>query len=497
MKITSKVYFCSVLLTVFIVVSPLLASCGKRDDGWKTDNGFAAEIALPSHLTSGMVLQHNAKARIWGTALEAGAEVHVLPSWTDQDVMAVAGDDRRWVAEIPTGDTGGPYTISIYCNGCTTLEDIWLGELWLCSGQSNMEMPVNGFDGQPVPDSQALIEEADPAVPLRIFLMDNENGAWFRQYSKEPQDRVKGRWGKNKPDDVRYASATAYTFGLALQKELGVPVGLIVASMGSTKIETWMSEEAASAFPSIKIDDMKSATITDGNFFNYPCVEYNAKLAPFRVMPIAGMIWYQGESNSGNYQQYPALQKAFVEDLRAKWNCGDFPFYYVQIAPYDYGNATNTTAALMREAQEKSLESIPGSGMICTLDIGDKSNIHPTRKIEVGRRLANLALAKTYGREIDALSPRFASMEVSGNRIMVSVQDEPLAPPTDSYTGFEICGADKKFYPANALLSGGRIAVSSPSVSAPVAVRYCFYNYKVGNVKGQNGLPLMPFRTDK
>ena len=159
--------------------------------------------------------------------------------------------------------------------------------------------------------------------------------------------------------------------------------------------------------------------------------------------------------------------------------------------------------AFKKEAESRGCEitflntGIPGSGMICTLDIGDKSNIHPTRKIEVGRRLANLALAKTYGREIDALSPRFASMEVSGNRIMVSVQDEPLAPPTDSYTGFEICGADKKFYPANALLSGGRIAVSSPSVSAPVAVRYCFYNYKVGNVKGQNGLPLMPFRTDK
>ena len=497
MKFTSKVHFCSVLLTVFTVVSPLLASCGKRDNGWKTDNGFAAEIALPSHLTSGMVLQHNAKARIWGTALEAGAEVHVLPSWTDQDVMAVAGDDRRWVAEIPTGDTGGPYTISIYCNGCTTLEDIWLGELWLCSGQSNMEMPVNGFDGQPTPDTQTLIDDADPSVPLRIFLMDNENGAWFRQYSKEPKDRLKGRWANNTPDNVRYSSATAYAFGTYLQKQLGVPVGLIVASMGSTKIESWMSEEAATAFSDINIAAMKSANITDGNFTEFPCVEYNAKLAPWRGMSIAGMLWYQGESNSSAASSYAARQKAFVEDMRAKWDCGQFPFYYVQIAPYSYGNSKGLAAAQLREAQEKCLETIPNCGMVCTLDLGEENNIHPTRKIEVGKRLGDLALAKTYGRDISALSPRYASMEVSGGKILITTKDEPIAASSSALTGFEICGADKVFKAANATIEGGRIAVSSASVSAPVAVRYCFHNYQEGNVKGANGLPLMPFRTEK
>ncbi len=486
----------TLLLLLPVLLLPF-SSCGKQEPDWKKNAEFAAEISLPTHFCDGMVLQHNATVRLWGYSLQAGMEVHVLPSWTDQDVMTVSGDDRRWEAEVKTGDAGGPYSLSIYCNGCTTLKDIWLGEVWLCCGQSNMEMPVNGFDGQPTPDTQSLISKADPTVPIRMFLMDNDNGAWFRQYAKEPQVRLKGRWANNTPDNVRYASATAYAFGSYLQQQLNTPVGLIVASMGSTKIETWMSEEAASAFPDINVQAMKQANITDGNFFNYPCVEYNAKLAPFRCMDIAGVIWYQGESNSSNAKAYAALQKAFVADLRAKWDCGEYPFYYVQIAPYDYGNSSGTAAALLREAQEDCLSTIPNSGMVCTLDLGEEHNIHPTRKIEVGKRLGDLALAKTYGRDIPALSPRFSSAEVSGSKILVSVCDEPLASESGSFTGFEVCGKDKVFKPATATLEGGRLVVQSASVSEPVAVRYCFRNYQTGSVKGANGLPLMPFRSDR
>lgn len=480
---------------IFLTFAMLSCSCSKPDESWKNNTEYEAEVVLPSLFSDNMILQRNAEVTIWGSALSEGDVVHVLPSWTKKDSEAIVDSHGKWSTTITTPDAGGPYSISFYDNGCSTINNIMIGDVWFCSGQSNMEMPLPGFQGQPPVDSQADIAAATPDIPIRMFLVDNINGAWKRQYANSPQKNIIGSWLLNSPENVKNSSCIAYYFAKLLQQETKVPVGIIVSSLGGSKIQSWMSEEAASAFPEINVAEMKEAGLNDSNHYNYPCVLYNAKVAPFHCMPIKGMIWYQGESNSGEYKSYPAYQKAFVEDLRAKWGCGEFPFYFVQIAPYSNGNSAGIDWARFRDCQTRSAKEISNSGMVCIMDLGEENNIHPVRKKEVAQRLVNYALGQTYGRtDLVYQSPEFESAEVNDNEVIVTIATKSaLANQGSSVDGFELAGADGKYYAAKATISSAKtITVSCDKVSVPVSMRYCYRNFIQASVFDNTGLPLNP-----
>ena len=371
---------------------------------------------------------------------------------------------------------------------------ILIGEVWFCSGQSNMEMPVQGFDRQPVNNIQDILIKAKKEVPIRFCNIP-------RITAKTPQSDCETRWEEHTPEGVARASATAYFFAKYLNEVLDVPIGLIISNWGGSKVEPWMSIEALTPFK----DEVDISHLTNdkpvGPKQVLPGVLYNAMISPVINYTIKGMIWYQGESNRGQEELYGRLMPAFVKDLRQKWGLGDFPFYYVQIAPFQYDGVDKTSSAKLREVQLRNMNEIPNSGMAVTLDIGEKTKIHPAEKEKVGNRLAYWALAKTYNKNNFGYSgPIYKSIEIKGNKIYVNFSNAPkgVAPLETELPDFEIAGEDKIFYPAKAVIEAksGRLGVSSPQVPNPVAVRYAYKNFVVGSLFDVYGLPASSFRSD-
>ena len=459
-----------------------------------------AKVTLPALFADGMVLQQQSQVAIWGTTDQRGKSVEVKTSWNNRSYRTQADADGRWQVEVETIAYGGPHTIVISDGEPLVLDNVLLGEVWFCSGQSNMEMPMRGFDRQPLEGTNDLIARAKPSTPIRMFLTDMKEGQWFRQFSKTPQSDCWGEWLEHTPENVAQTSATAYYFARYVQEVLEVPVGIIVSTLGGSKIECWMSREALSAFPQIDLGHLEEEG-TIKNIHADACVLYNSKIAPFLKYAIRGFLWYQGESNRDNADLYRELALAFVKDLRAKWGRGDFPFYFVEIAPFDYEGADGTSAARMREVQAQNWRDIPNSGMATTLDVGHPRFIHPTDRATVGQRLAWWALAQTYGRKgFGYAPPRYQSMEVAEGKIYINVENAKrgLCPMWTSLEGFEIAGEDKVFHPAFAEIEtkSCRLAVSSDKVPHPVAVRYAYRNTPKASVFNIHGLPLIPFRTD-
>lgn len=359
---------------------------------------------------------------------------------------------------------------------------------------------MRGFDRQPLKETNDIIAKAKPTTPIRIFNADSKDGKWVRQSNKKVQEDCQGDWLINTPENVAEASASAYYFARYIQEVLNVPVGILVSTLGGSKVEAWMSREALAPFADIDVsaldnnEPIKNASAT-------PCVLYNARVAPLINYTIKGFLWYQGESNRDNADVYKELMPAFVKDLRTKWGQGDFPFYFVEIAPYNYEGANGTSAARLREVQLQNMKDIPNSGMVTTLDIGNPVFIHPMDKATVGQRLAWWALAQTYGLKGFGYAPAiYDSMEISDNKIYINVKnaERGLCPMWTSLKGFEIAGEDKVFHPAFAEIEtkSCRLAVSSEKVPHPVAVRYAYKNYTEATVFNVYGLPLVPFRTD-
>ncbi len=459
----------------------------------------AAKVKLPSVLASNMVLQQQSEVKLWGDA-KASTKVAITTSWNNKKYTALSDANGEWSVKVVTPIAGGPYFITFNDGEKLTLENILIGEVWFCAGQSNMEMPMRGFDRQPLKGTNGIIAKAKPSTPIRIFNSDSKDGRWVRQSSKTPQKDCQGEWQVNSPENVAGASATAYYFARYLQDVLEVPVGIIVSTLGGSKIEPWMSREAISAFPSINTSMLDNQEpVKDA--WRTPSVLYNAKVAPFLNFAIKGMLWYQGESNRDNADLYRQLMPAFVKDLRQKWGCGEFPVYFVEIAPFNYEGAKGTSAAHMREVQLQNMKDIPNSGMVTTLDIGHPVFIHPMDKETVGTRLAWWALAKTYDRKgFGYAAPTYKSMEIADSKIYINVENAQrgLCPMWTSLKGFEIAGEDKIFHPAFAEIETKtcRLAVSSDKVPHPVAVRYAYTNYAEAFVFNIEGLPLVPFRTD-
>lgn len=457
-----------------------------------------AKIHLPAVLNSNMVLQQQTKVKLWGRAKE-NARIEIKTSWDNQKHKTTSDAQGKWIVEISTPQAGGPYEITFSDGETLTLKNILIGEVWLCSGQSNMEMPMRGFDRQPIQDSNHLIAKAKPTTPIRIFNMDTDKGRWISQFSKTPQEDCIGQWQENTSENVSFTSATAYYFAHYLQEVLEIPIGIIIATKGGSKIETWMSRESITPFKDIDLTILSNNEPADD--MNTPCVLYNSKIAPLINFAIKGFLWYQGESNRNNADIYHKLQAALVKNLRNKWGLGELPFYFVEIAPFNYERANGTSAALLREAQQQSMKEIPNCGMVTTLDIGNPVSIHPSDKETVGNRLAWWALGQTYGKKgFGYATPIYKSMEIAENKIYINVENAQrgLCPMWTSLEGFEIAGEDRVFYPAFAEIEtqSCRLAVSSKKVPHPVAVRYAYKNYSQASVYNIHGLPLAPFRTD-
>ncbi|MDR2764415.1 MAG: sialate O-acetylesterase [Tannerella sp.] len=459
-----------------------------------------AKVKLPTILGNNMVLQQQTTVKLWGES-DPKAKIKIKTSWNHKKYTATADADGKWLLAVATPVAGGPYEINISDGEETVLENVLIGEVWFCSGQSNMEMPMRGFDRQPLKNTNDIIAKAKTKTPIRMYTTDSENGSWVRQFSKKPETDCKGKWLENAPENVANISATAYFFASCIREVMEVPVGIIVSSWGGSMVEAWMSREAVSPFKEIDLSFLDNDDSPVRNPTSTPCVLYNAKIAPLINFTIKGFLWYQGESNRNNADLYARLMPAFVKDLRQRWGVGDFPFYFVQIAPFNYEGADGTSAARLREVQFQNMKEIPNSGMAVTMDIGHPVFIHPMDKETVGNRLAYWALAKTYGKSgFGYLSPEYKSMEIKEDKVYIDFDNAPggICPMWTDLEGFEIAGENKVFHPAKAEIETrtARLVVSCTDVPAPVAVRYLYKNYAEASIFSIYGIPATPFRTD-
>lgn len=455
-----------------------------------------AKVKLPEILSDNMVLQQQTEVNLWGTATP-NAEVHISPSWSRKTITVQADSNGNWTARLATPSASyTPQQIDFSDGDHTRLTNILIGEVWFCSGQSNMEMPLNGFWNCPIENANETIATAGEWKGIRVATIA-KTGAL------SPQEQVKGNWQETNPDTAPWFSATAFSFAQMLNRVLQVPVGIISCAWGGSRVEGWLPEEIVKNYPDV--DLKKEIQVPEqGQEWNYltPIAMYNGMLYPLRHYTIKGFLWYQGESNVGKHDTYTERLKTMVDRWRKDFSQGELPFYIVEIAPYDYGEGIS--GALLREAQFRAASTLANSGIVCTNDLVypfEKPQIHPCQKREVGNRLAYLALNKTYGyQSIAADYPTYRSMDIHGDTAEITFDHASDGfSPWSGIEGFEIAGADQVFYPATATLDTNKktILVKSDKVKEPVAVRYCFRNFQTGNLKNHRGMPVIPFRTDQ
>ncbi|UKM64319.1 sialate O-acetylesterase [Flavobacteriaceae bacterium GSB9] len=455
-----------------------------------------AEIKLPALFTDNMLLQQQSNTPIWGWA-NKNERVTITTSWDGKNYEVKVNKTGKWNTSLQTPKAGGPFEITVSTeNESKIIRNVLIGEVWLCSGQSNMEMPLKGFPGQPVKGgNEAIVRSANKnihfiTVPRATVL--------------EPKTDFEGQWEVAGPQTTGDFSATAWYFGSFLQEVLNVPVGLIEVSYGGSNVEAWMNEEMLKDFD-LELELPKTEADLKSSPNRVPTTLFNGMLSPVIGYGIRGAIWYQGESNYVRPLQYTDLFKKMVDSWRELWNQGEFPFYFAQIAPFDYArfhpndNKTEYNSAYLREAQLKASKVIKNSGMAVLLDVGEFGNIHPADKEKGGQRLAFQALAKTYG--IDGFeyeSPEFNAMEIKGSTVTVSFNNVPngITSYNKEVVGFEIAGANKVFYPAKVQLRRKSVVLSAPQVEKPVAVRYLFKDFTKAEIFSTGGLPMSSFRTD-
>ena len=453
-----------------------------------------ATIKLPAIFSDNMVLQQQTNAAIWGWS-NAGSVVHVTTSWNKKKYLVRTNSEGKWDLKVSTPQAGGPYTITISDGQPVTIKNVLIGEVWLCSGQSNMEMPLKGFRDTPVEGSNDAIFNSTNDM-LRIYTVP-------RAVERSVMDTSKtSYWKSAAPGTVNNFSATAYYFGRLLQQQLHVPVALIHDSYGGSPAEAFMSAASLKEFPGIKIPSPSgNEKLTN----KIATTLYNGMIHPIIGYTIKGCIWYQGESNYDRPDQYEKLFPAMVKLWRDEWKQGDFPFYFAQIAPFNYASLPGNVhtdkmnSAYLRDAQRRSLNVIPNSGMIVLMDIGEENNIHPRHKEIGGKRFAYLVLGDTYHYDgFEYQSPVFDTMSVSGNTAKIKFKYTPngLTSFGKQLTQFEIAGEDKNFHPAQAVVRNAAVYVSSPLVAKPVAVRYAFKDFVKGELFSTGGFPVSSFRTD-
>lgn len=443
-----------------------------------------ANVILPAIFGNGMVLQQKEKVKIWGKA-KMNANVLISSSWSTKTYTVRTDASGNWKAMVATPTAGGPYTITFNDGTKRVLNDVLIGEVWLCSGQSNMEMPIKGFGNQPILDANdILINAEEPGV--RLFRIE-------KNMSRTLLDVLNNQWEHTNAATVKEFSAIGYQFARILQKSLKVPVGIIQSAYGGTDIEAWMTKKSLNGF-----SDFKNPPDTAKMIKNDPAVLFNAMLNPIIGFHIKGMLWYQGENNRVNPLTYDQKMAAMVKDWRAQWGIGEWPIYYVQIAPNVYKDHKEDIP-LLYEAQQRAMALIPHSGMVVSVDAGSQTTIHPPNKTIISKRLAYWALAKTYAKQGVAFAgPLYKSLKITDDKAIVSFDEVTLGLTAydQKLISFEVAGEDKQFYTAAAAIVGKTVVVRSENVKKPIAVRYAFKDNAIGNLYNVEGLPLGPFRTD-
>lgn len=496
---------------VFIILSLLVSSLGYAD------------VKLPAVFSSNMVLQREIHIPVWGWA-DPSEEVTV--TFADQQNSTKAGDDGKWMVKLSPMSASGPFEMIVRGDNTVTFTNVMVGEVWVCSGQSNMEFRLENSQ-----EAKSEIKKATNS-DIRLFQIP-------KTISGKPRDDVDASWLVCYPNFADNFSAVAYYFGKTLNNQIDVPIGLIQSAYGGSKIEPWMTIEALKQVPSLNsaveyvegsdqvhrghiaeaLKDLEIYLPMAKKAFEagekvpvpkkwpvhplardkqQPTCLFNGMINPIVPFAIRGVIWYQGEANSDEGMLYYNKFKAMLAGWRSRWGQGNFPFYFVQLAPYDYGDSEELP--LFWEAQTACLQ-ISNTGMAVTVDIGNPDDIHPKNKKDVGKRLALWALARDYGKkDIVYSGPLYKSMSVEGDKIRIRF--DHVGPGLESKDGkplswFSIAGADRKFVDAVAEIDGNTVLVSSVSVTKPVAVRFGWSNLAQPNLSNKEGLPASPFRTDR
>lgn len=483
-----------------------------------------AEVKLPAVFGDHMVLQQGGPIPVWGWA-DAGEQVTVTLG--DDTQTATADQDGNWKVKLSALKAGGPHTLKITGKNALTLEDVMIGEVWICSGQSNMAWTVNRAND---PD----LEIATANYPNIRLISVPQVG------TQEPQKDFDGQWERCSPQTVPEFSAVGYFFGRQLHQTLGVPIGLIDNAWGGSAAEAWVRRDLMAADERYqpllqRWTEVEETYDHDKALANFkeklaewqvakaageevgrppreprnpllgqhrPANLYNGVLKPTIGYAIRGVIWYQGESNAGRAYQYRHLFPLMIQSWRDEWGQGDFPFYWVQLADFrnEAPEPSDSTWAELREAQTMTMDKLPNTGEAVIINLGESSDIHPKNKQDVAKRLARWALAREYGRDLVYRSPRYKSMKKEDGKIVLTFDHVGGGLDTFDVTapiGFTIAGEDQKFVPATAKIIGkNRIEVSSEEIDEPVAVRYAWADNPVCNVQNVEGLPLTPFRTD-
>ncbi|WKL50264.1 sialate O-acetylesterase [Flavobacterium pectinovorum] len=441
-----------------------------------------ANVTLPNIFGDNMVLQRNAEVKIWGWA-NPKEEIKLVSSWNNQEYKVVANNQAKWELHIKTPEAGGPFTISIKGYNEVVLKNILIGEVWLCTGQSNMEMSASwGID-----DGEEEMKNAtNPNI--RFFTVP-------KLTATAPQNNLLGNWVESTPETMKNFSAIGYFFAKRLREDLkNVPIGLISSNWGGTPAEIWMPEEVVQNDPLLLENAKKLNEQEYGP--RQPGRAYNAMIYPITGFKIAGTLWYQGESNVGSLV-YDKTLSTLITSWRKVWQ-DEFPFYFVQIAPYKTGS-NNFSNVTVRNSQRKILKEVPKTGMVLTSDISDTIDIHPKNKKDVGIRLANLALAETYP-EASGLNsnlvngPLFKDFKVEKNKAIVSFDyADGLHFKNKISNQFELAGADGIFFPAEASIKNNQVILISKKVANPVKVRFAWGNTIQSDLFNKVNLPASCF----
>jgi sialate O-acetylesterase len=456
--------------------------------------GFA-QTKLPSFFTSNMVLEQEENVAIWGFDVP-NKKIKITTSWGEKG-KAIADKNGDWNAVIKTPSASfKEQTISIKGSTEIKLNKVLIGEVWFCSGQSNMEMPLKGFQESPVNNSDVFISGSDNLF-IRLFNAE-------RSASLTPEKNIKGKWEIANPKSASEFSAIGYLFGLKLFQKLKIPIGIIESSWGGTRIETWLPKDSLLQYASVKVPEIFYEIESKPK---QPSFLYNAMIHPFKNYKVKGFLWYQGETNRTDPEPYKKYMHTLVNSWRSQWLDQEMPFYFVQIAPYAYFQYRETpviNANLIREAQSMAAQEIPHSEIVITSDVGKCDDIHPPEKEKIANRLANIALAKQYNfKEIAYQSPVYTMMKINNEKIVLTfdfgkVSKENRKFNTEkSINSFEIAGKDQMFYPAKAFINNDQtITVYCDKVKNPVAVRYGFEDCLDASLFSLAGLAVSPFRTD-
>jgi sialate O-acetylesterase len=441
---------------------------------WWQATPARAEVKPHGLFTEGMVLQQGTKAvPVWGIA-DPGEKVTV--SIQGQEVSATAGKEGGWVVHLNALKAGGPFEMAITGTNRIVFKNVLVGEVWVCSGQSNMEWPL----ARTLKPEEVIASAADPQ--LRLFTVQKVPAKVPQRNLPIAKGGKASTWQECGPQTVANFSAVAYYFGRDLRKALKVPVGVIHSSWSGTAAERWTSRATMDRHPELK--GLGGSDL------------YNGMIAPLVPYAIKGAIWYQGESNANRAAQYKVLFPAMIRNWREDWKRGDFPFLFVQLAPYDRVQVPGQWAEL-REAQLHTALTVPNTAMAVITDAGHPTDIHPPDKAPVGSRLALTARAVGYGEKIVYSGPIYAGLDVRDGKAIVRFRHvgSGLASKGGDLKGFEIAGQDGKFVMASAVIQNETVVVSSPEVARPTAVRYGWANHPVVNLFNREGLPASPFRS--